>query len=139
MIFKENKAVKDRFEQYPDGVRDKMLSLRQLVIETAKGIDEVIHLEETFKWGEPSYIANKGTTLRMDWKAKDPDHYAIYFTCTSMMIPSIKKIFGNIFKYEGNRAMLFEIDQKIPSKELKKCVSMALTYHKYKHLPFLGH
>jgi hypothetical protein len=33
------------------------------------------------------------------------------------------------FRYEGNRAILFRVDDKVPVRELSHCISMALTYH----------
>ena len=67
------------FASYPNIVRDKMQFLRDLVIETAEEADDVINLEETLKWGEPSFVTKNGSTLRIDWKEKTPDQYAMYF------------------------------------------------------------
>ncbi|MGB2153710.1 MAG: hypothetical protein ACPHVX_07150 [Flavobacteriaceae bacterium] len=44
---------------YPDFVREKMKFLRELVIEVAKEIPEITDLEETLKWGEPSFLNKK--------------------------------------------------------------------------------
>ncbi len=79
---KTNPEVEFVFANYPDAVRDKMFRLRKLVIETAKEIDDLSILEETLKWGEPSYLTKNGSTLRMDWKLKTPNQYAMYFKCT---------------------------------------------------------
>ena len=138
MQLKINSEVKSVFENYPDQVRPQMILLRNLVLETAEEIEGLNELEETLKWGEPSYLAKHGSTLRIDWKKKTPDKYAVYFKCTSKLVPTFKLIHGDLFEYEGNRAILFSLDQKLPEKELKECVSMALRYHKIKHLPFLG-
>ncbi len=43
-----------------------------------------------------------------------------------------------MLRFEGNRAVLFDVDTSIPVAELKHCISLALTYHKVKHLPLLG-
>ena len=68
-----------------------------MILETVEGMEEVDKLEETLKWGEPSYLTKHGSTLRMDWKAKAPDQYAMYFKCTSKLVPSFKAIFGDLF------------------------------------------
>ncbi len=133
-----NPEVEMVFSSYPNVVRNKMLVLRELVIETAKEIDEITKLEETLKWGEPSYLTKIGSTIRMDWKSKRPDQYAMYFKCTSRLVETFKVIFQNKFAYEGNRAIVFKVDEKIPKDELKHCIEAALTYHKVKHLPTLG-
>lgn len=115
-----------------------MQYLRKLVIKTASEIEGLEKLEETLKWGEPSYIAKHGSTLRMDWKAKTPNQYAMYFQCTSRLVPTFKTIYKNTFTFEGHRAIVFKLDEKVPENELKHCIALALTYHKLKHLPLLG-
>lgn len=125
------------FSKYPETVKDKMVNLRRLILEKAEEIN-LPDLEETLKWGEPSYLAKKGSTIRMDWKAKSPDQYAMYFKCTSKLVPSFRMAYDGFFKFEGNRAIVFELDEEIPEAELKNCIKAALTYHNVKHLPMLG-
>lgn len=126
------------FRNYPDSVQSKLLMLRDLIIETAEEMDEITHLEETLKWGEPSYLVKNGSTIRIDWKSKTPHQYAMYFKCTSRLVETFKLIFKDTFHFEGTRAIVFELDHKIPTNDLKKCISAALRYHKVKHLPTLG-
>jgi len=134
----ENSQVKDKFESYPSFVRNKMKYLRKLVIQTAKEIDGLKELEETLKWGEPSYITKNGTTIRMDWKDTKPDEYAMYFHCQTKLVDTYRELYGDKFKFEGNRAIVFGCNDKIAEKELKHCISIALNYHNVKHLPLLG-
>ena len=133
-----NPTVKSIFAKYPTTVRPLMLHLRYLVFRTAAALEDPVQLEETLRWGEPSYLTKYGSTLRMDWKEKTPDQYAMYFKCTSRLVPTFKKLYGDLFTYEGDRAIVFNLDEKIPEAELKRCIAMALTYHKVKHLPLLG-
>ena len=130
--------VKDVFDSYPKGMQSKLLQLREIVISTASEIEGLEKLEETLKWGEPSYLTKHGSTVRMDWKAKNPEQFALYFKCTSKLVPTFRAIYKDIFQYEGNRAIIFKPNDKIPEKELKHCISLALTYHKIKQLPLLG-
>jgi hypothetical protein len=67
-----------KFDSYPAEIKPKMDHLRKLILEVAEEI-KLTQLEEPLKWGEPSYLAKKGSTLRMDWKAKTPNQYAMYF------------------------------------------------------------
>jgi len=126
------------FKNYPKNVRKKMLFLRELVFETAKETEEIDTIEETLKWGEPSYITKKGSTLRMDWKEKKPEQYAMYFKCTSRLVETFKSVFGSTFNYEGKRAIVFQLDDKIPTKELKQCIKTTLLYHQVKKDVSLG-
>jgi hypothetical protein len=96
---KSNPQVKAVFDNYPKHVRDKMNRLRALVIETAEETPSINTLEETLKWGEPSYITKNGSTLRMDWKAKTPDQYAMFFQCSSRLVETFRLVFEDDFSF----------------------------------------
>ena len=133
-----NPKVETKFNEYPKVIKTKLANLRRLILQTAEEIDSIEELEETLKWNEPSYLVKKGSTVRIDWKAKTPNQYAMYFKCTSKLVPTFKAVFGNTFKYEKNRAILFDINDEIPEKELKICIESALKYHTVKNQPLLG-
>lgn len=131
-------AFQTKLRSYPSFVRSQMKYLRELVIETAGEVKDIKELEETLKWGEPSFLTKKGSTLRMDWKSKTPDQYAMYFKCTSRLVETFKEVFGDQFQYEKNRAIVFQLDQKVPTKELKECIKATLIYHLVKSDTSLG-
>ena len=79
-------------------------------LETAKEIEEITKLEETLKWGEPCYITKTGSTLRMDWKAKTPTQYALYFKCTSRLVETFKLHFKNTFTVRSPLKMMTLMD-----------------------------
>ncbi|GGZ81727.1 DUF1801 domain-containing protein [Algibacter mikhailovii] len=133
-----NPKAKEVFNTYPMPIKPKMLYLRELVLEVAKEESSVEYLEETLKWGEPSYLTKYGSTVRMDWKEKSPNQYALYFQCSSSLVSTFKTIYKNEFKFEGKRAIVFKLEDELPVSELKHCILLALTYHKRKHLPLLG-
>ncbi|MFV0267469.1 MAG: DUF1801 domain-containing protein [Draconibacterium sp.] len=135
---KTNPQVEAVFANYPDFVRDKMQHLRELVIETAEETEGVTDLEETLKWGEPSFVTKNGSTLRMDWKEKAPEQYAMYFQCTSRLVDTFRLVFDHKFKYEGKRAIVFQLNQKVPELELKECIKASLRYHNVKDQITLG-
>lgn len=138
MELTSNPKVKEVFNKYPKNVKHQLLQLRDLVLKAASEIEGLEKLEETLKWGEPSYLTKHGSTVRMDWKEKEPEQFALYFKCTSSLVPTFKAIYKDQFVFEGNRAIVFQLDDKIPKAEIAHCISMALRYHKIKHLPLLG-
>lgn len=138
MIVKTDPKIEKIFANYPDSVRNKMQELRELVLQTASETKEVSRLEETLKWGEPSFITKNGSTLRIAWKEKTPEQTAMYFQCTSRLVDTFRMIFDHKFQYEGKRALIFPLDQEIPKVELKACIKASLIYHKVKHLETLG-
>jgi len=133
----ESIDVLDTFERYPNAQREKLLFLRQLIFEVASeiGIDD---LEETLKWGEPSYLTKNGSTLRIAWRKSQPKKYAIFFNCKTTLIETFREVYREQFTFEGARGIAFEMDDVIPVEELKHCIELSLTYHKIKHLPMLG-
>ena len=130
--------VKIVFKNYPKEVATQMQELRKILLEAASEIETVTALEETLKWGEPSYLTKHGSTVRMDWKTKTPDQYAIYFKCTSKLVPTFKTLYKDEFTFENSRAIVFKLEESIPKQALKHCIKLALTYHKVKQLPLLG-
>lgn len=129
----EDPRVESVFENYPNKVRSQMFFMRNLVLECAEEIEELSELEITLKWGEPSFISKYGSTLRMDWKEKSPDQYAMYFQCSSRLVETFKMVFSHTFQYEGQRAIVFQLDDTIPVEELKSCIKATLMYHKVKN------
>ncbi len=129
--------IKATFDAYPRKARQKLMALRKLILETAKkeGTGKV---EETLKWGEPSYLVKGGSTVRIAWKAKNPDRYAIFFNCNTRLIETFRELYPDEFEYDGKRAIWFDLDQDPTSGPLKHCIALALTYHKVKHLELLG-
>ncbi|WP_185903397.1 DUF1801 domain-containing protein [Lysinibacillus sphaericus] len=134
----ENTKVWEVFEQYPEHIQSRLLILRQLILDTAIEIEGVNHVEETLKWGEPSYLTKKGSTIRIGWKQSSPDQYAMYFNCNTKLVDTFKDVYNDLFNYEGNRAVVFAVNDKLPVAELKQCIALALTYHTRKQLPTLG-
>ena len=131
-------SVTAKFDSFPSEVKEKLQTLRTLIIETATELESILEIEETLKWGEPSYLTKKGSTIRISWSPKTPPQYGMYFTCSTNLVDTFKAVFGDVFRYENNRAILFNFDDPIPQKELKECIEMALTYHTIKHMPLLG-
>ena len=133
----KNPKVAAVFKAYPEKVKNKLFFLRQLIIKTASSMEGVGELEETLRWGEPSYITSKtktGSTIRIDWKESRKEQYEMYFHCTTNLVSAFREKYPAVFKFGGNRSIIFELDDEIPVKELKNCIGLALTYHLNKNL-----
>ncbi|WP_028602659.1 DUF1801 domain-containing protein [Ottowia thiooxydans] len=129
--------VEARFNAYPPHVRQKMRSLRNLIFKVAAATDGVGEIQETLKWGEPAYVTaatRSGSTIRMDWKNKQPEQFALYFNCNTNLVDTFRTLFPDDFKFEGNRALVFNISDNLPTDELAFCIGASLTYHAQKRL-----
>jgi hypothetical protein len=129
----QDEAVAAKFAKYPPEVQTKLRQLRQMILDTADDLEHVGPITETLKWGEPAYLTletGSGSTIRIDWKAKSPNQYAMYFNCKTTLIDTFRTIFPTDFKFEGNRALIFNLSDSIPKDSLRYCVAAALTYHR---------
>lgn len=133
----ENPEVADIYNSYPKQIREKLMYLRSLILETGALIEGIGEIEEMLKWGEPSFLTPKsksGSTIRIDWKGPQEDEYAMYFKCTANLVPAFRERYPKTFRYGGDRSILFSFDENIPVRELKNCITLALTYHLNKKL-----
>lgn len=122
------------YKAFPDEIRARLLALRQMVFETASALEEVGPIEETLKWGVPSYltpVSKSGTTIRLA-PAKEQDCYGLYVHCQTRLIEEFKQSHPDSFNYSGTRALLFGLDEAPPEMELKEFIKAALTYHSRK-------
>jgi uncharacterized protein DUF1801 len=120
------------FDEYAGAAREQLLALRTLIFETAAKTDGVGEVQETLKWGQPSYLTpetKSGSTIRIDAIKDDPDHVAIYFHCQTSLVPTFRGMYGDTLTFEGNRALILNTKKKLPEKELRHCLASALTYH----------
>lgn len=125
-------AVAELFHTYPSNVKIKLMELRQLIFGVASKIQSVGEIEETLKWGEPSYLTHQsksGSTIRIHWRPSMGDEIGMYVNCKTDLIARFKQLYPNDFRYEGTRCLLINIRDSIPKKQLAGCISMALTYH----------
>ena len=137
----DNPDVAAVFGRYPDEVQKKLMNLRRLKLTTALETEGVGRLAETLRRGEPSYLtaaSKPGSTARIGWKESNPRQYGLYFHCSTNLVDTFREIYGDRFRFEGNRAIVFDKEDDVPEEELKHCIALSLTYHRVKHLPILG-
>ncbi|RHX85504.1 DUF1801 domain-containing protein [Leptospira stimsonii] len=128
----KNPLVAEVFRNYPKEIRERLLSIRELIFKIAKTTEGVGDLEETLKWGQPSYLTphtKSGSTIRIDRISSMENTYALFFHCQTNLVETFRELFPKKIKLEGNRCILLNIKDPIPTKELSVCISIALTYH----------
>ncbi len=130
-----NPKVKEVFSEFPPTTRKRLMELRRLIFKVASETVGVGELEETLKWGQPSYLTSKtksSSTIRIGKEKHTDGDYGIYFHCQTTLVDTFKELYGDKFKYEKNRAIIFYNNEEIPIPELSDCIAMALTYHNNK-------
>ena len=138
----QDAAVKAVFDAYPHPLKDRLIRLRQLIFNTAAETDAVVRLEETLKWGQPSYLTSEtksGTTIRIDQYKKTPGRYGMFVHCQTSLLSTYRELFPGILKFDGNRGIVFDLEDEVPQDAVRTCIARALTYHLNKRrdrLPF---
>ncbi|MEX0922307.1 MAG: DUF1801 domain-containing protein [Rhodovibrionaceae bacterium] len=128
--------VEPIFAAYPPAVRARLLALRRLILETAAATPGVGPLQETLKWGQPSYLtaeSRSGSTVRIDRAKDEPgrpkDRIAVYFHCGSGLVESFRELYPRELTYAGRRAILFAPEEDVQEAPLCHCLALALTHH----------
>jgi Domain of unknown function (DU1801) len=124
-------VVEAVFSAYPKPVKAKLLALRWLIFDTAKLTKGVGALEETLKWGQPSYLTREtksGSTIRIDQVKPEAGQVAVYFHCQTNLVETFRELYPEL-SFGGNRSILLSAGDKLPEAALRHCVALALTYH----------
>lgn len=120
------------FASFPSPLRDRLLALRQLILDTAAATEGVGDIEETLKWGEPSYVPSatrSGTPVRLNRVKGTDDRYAVYVSCQTSLVGTFRQIYPDLFTYDGTRAITLHVDEPVPTDALAHCIALALRYH----------
>jgi hypothetical protein len=123
-------AVDAVFKTYQNPARTKLLALRRLILDTAKTTAGVGRIEETLKWGQPSYLTpetGSGSTIRIDHVSGN--QYAIYFHCQTNLVATFRELYPDKWSYGGNRCIFLNVEDNIDEAALRHCIALALTYH----------
>src|SRR5882757_2606331 len=127
-----NPAVDAVFRAYPKPLKAKLLALRRLILDTARTTKGVGAVQETLKWGQPSYLTaetKSGSTIRIDRVKFADDQYAVHFHCQTNLVETFRQLYPTELSYGGNRSILLNADHEVPEPALHHCVALALTYH----------
>src|ERR1700694_2233202 len=84
-------AVQAAFDGFPEPTRTRLMALRGLIFQTAAATEGVGPLQETLKWGQPSYLTpatKSGSTVRID--ALKDGGYAMFFHCQTNLVETYR-------------------------------------------------
>ncbi|MCF7517233.1 MULTISPECIES: DUF1801 domain-containing protein [unclassified Pseudoalteromonas] len=132
-----NTQVSEHFEKYPEHARIRLMALRSFVFNIAAEL-ELGDVQESLKWGEPSYSIKTGSPIRLDWKLKSPTNYYLFFHCQTKLIDTFRQLYSETLVFQGNRAIVLSLTEPLPEAAIKHCLEIALTYQQRKKLPLLG-
>lgn len=123
----ENPLVASAFKALPPQTRAGALALRALVFDTAASLPAVPTVQEELRWGQPAYLAPKGSTIRLG--AHKSASFALFVHCQSRLISDFTSAFPGEDRIDGNRAVLFDDTAQIDPTRHGWLIARALTYH----------
>ncbi|MDF1735868.1 MAG: DUF1801 domain-containing protein [Minwuia sp.] len=124
-------GVRAAFDAFPDAFHQPLHDLRRLILETAEDDPRVGPLQETLKWGQPSWLPARprvGTTIRLGTDRAGA-HLALFFHCQTSVIRDFRSGPGKDMRFDGNRAILLDPGAPLPRELLRLPIRHALTYH----------
>ncbi|MBO9422496.1 DUF1801 domain-containing protein [Labrenzia sp. R4_2] len=127
-------ATLSLIEQETPEIRDGLLELRRLILETAAETDGIGKVVETLKWGQPSYLTEKpksGTTIRIASDGSELGDIALYVSCNTSLVSEWRGLFPDLI-FGGDRSLHLSLAKPLPLPELRQMIGMALTYHSRK-------
>ena len=113
---------------YSDAQRDTLLALRALILDVADRTEGVGPVEETLKWGQPAYLAQSGTTVRLAAARGDDGAVGVYTSCQTPLVANFALEHGSRFTYDGGRGIHVAVGAALPVLELSDFFESALTY-----------
>ncbi len=131
------RGLQNKFDSYPKDAKAVLLQVRSLILGIAQQQDLGV-VEETLKWGEPSYQVKGGSAVRFDWKEETPQQYYLFFNCKTKLVDTFRELYSGELEFQGNRAIVLNLNEPIPIAIVQHCIELSLNYKSIKHLPLLG-
>lgn len=133
----EDKAIERLFDQFPGRSKSRLLQLRQLIFDVAAKTDGVGEVTEALRWGEPAYLTQStksGSSVRLgipksERQSDQPAKIGVYFQCQTTLVGGFRRRHGDSLNFEGNRAIILDMNRALPIKRIADCIEDALTYH----------
>lgn len=120
------------YARFDDVMKMRLLQIRQMIFDIAAQDKAIGPINETLKWGEPSYLTEQtksGTTIRLSNVKNKPDQCGIYVHCQISLISEFRDNFSEELEFSGNRAVLIDIHKPLNEDLIEMFLQKALTYH----------
>jgi len=107
-------------------------ALEQIIRDVADHLAErgtFNELTVTTKWGQQAFLPDRprvGTTVRIDDVGEE--QIGLFVHCQTNLVENWREMFPHLH-FDGNRAILFDVKQRLPEEAVRVCVEQALTYH----------
>ncbi|MEM9999827.1 MAG: DUF1801 domain-containing protein [Pseudomonadota bacterium] len=109
--------------------KDRYEEIKHLIAQAAAEVPGIGAIDETIKWGQPSFAPAKqgiGSSVRIETR---PDgEFGLMFICTTGLVDEFRSIYGDTLHFEANRAIVLKDGPLAEQDALKHCIQLALTH-----------
>tara|TARA_R110002094_G_scaffold23868_14_gene36157 strand:- start:1518 stop:1952 length:435 start_codon:yes stop_codon:yes gene_type:complete len=123
-----------RISRWSEPAQQKLWHCRAMFHEIAEKAG-VGALDETLKWGQPSWRPTKprtGSTLRMDWNPKFPDRLSLFVDCKTDLAARMQTLYPDLPENDGQRHLAIDLYAPLPEQAITHLADMTFTYHRTK-------
>jgi hypothetical protein len=124
----QSPAAQDAFAAFPPRSRNTLMAVRTMIFEIAATLP-VGRIEETTKWGQPSYATpdtKSATPIRLG--LSKAGGLAIFTHCQSTVMGDFRALAPPELKFDGNRTVYLPNHSSPALDELAPLIRAALTY-----------
>jgi len=121
-------SVRAAFDAFDPVPRALLLTLRTAIFDTAKTLP-VGRIEETLKWGQPSYATpntRAATPIRLG-VTKTGD-VGVFTHCQSTVMSDFRALAPPHMRFDGNRALLLPPSKPFVINDITPLIRAALSY-----------
>ena len=124
----ETPDIEAAFQEFDPSVRDQLLAFREMIFVVGASLDAVQRIEESLKWGQPSYNAlpKTGTPIRLG-QSKSGEA-CLFVHCQTTLVGDLASAGGHDLRTVDNRSVLLPKDLS-SSPELLTFIRATFTYH----------
>ena len=118
---------------YPLPLRQRLLAIRELILDVAATTPGVGEIDEALRWGQLAYLTTEtksGSLIRIDRYRADDARYALIFHCQTTLVDTFREVYREQLAFDGNRCIVLSVDVQPPLDMLRDCIRRALTYHR---------
>jgi Domain of unknown function (DU1801) len=133
----EDAKILAAYSSLPEEIMKAALTIRDRIFALAQQHAEIGQVEETLKWGMPSYLTKSpksGTPIRLGCNA-DANTLGIYVHCQTQVVDNFREttpadlLVESKITTEKSRAIHLPAKTPLPNSVIDKFLYEALTYH----------
>ena len=125
----QNERMAPVFGAFDPEARAALEGLREMIFDVATGLTEVTGVEESLKWGQPSYAPKPKTGTPIRLGVTKGGEATLFVHCQTTLVSDLEADNAHGLRTIDNRAVVLPLEGVADHPGLRGFVRAALTYH----------